>query len=99
VFTIRFERQAMMEVDELRAFERRRILDDVEKHLSRQPLQESRRKKLLRGLVPPWKQIGPVWQLRVGEFRVFYDVDEANSTVIVRAVRGKPPHKTTREIL
>ena len=29
----------------------------------------------------------------------FYDVDEANAAVIVRAVRRKPPHTTTEEIL
>jgi len=41
----------------------------------------------------------PIWELRVGEFRVFYDVDEEAQTVFVRAVRHKPPHKTTEEIL
>jgi hypothetical protein len=29
----------------------------------------------------------------------FYDVVEADRLVIVRAVRKKPPHKTTEEIL
>jgi hypothetical protein len=32
-------------------------------------------------------------------YRVFYDVDDAAGRVIVRAVRRKPPHKTTEEIL
>jgi len=30
---------------------------------------------------------------------VFYDVDEEKMTVHVRAVRRKPPHRTTEEIL
>jgi hypothetical protein len=34
-----------------------------------------------------------------GEYRVFYDIQEAEETVKVRAVRHKPPHKTTEEIL
>jgi mRNA-degrading endonuclease RelE of RelBE toxin-antitoxin system len=41
----------------------------------------------------------PVWELRVGKFRVFYDVDEDATTVTVRAIREKPPHKTTEDIL
>jgi mRNA-degrading endonuclease RelE of RelBE toxin-antitoxin system len=43
--------------------------------------------------------VQPVWELRVGEYRVFYDVDEVGGQVVVRAVRRKPPHKTTEEIL
>jgi mRNA-degrading endonuclease RelE of RelBE toxin-antitoxin system len=41
----------------------------------------------------------PVWELRIGEYRVFYDVDEQASLVMVRAIRQKPPHKTTEEII
>jgi len=41
----------------------------------------------------------PVWELRINEYRVFYDVDDAAKQVVVRAVRRKPPHKTTEEIL
>jgi mRNA-degrading endonuclease RelE of RelBE toxin-antitoxin system len=38
------------------------------------------------------------WQLRVGDFRVFYDVDVEQKAVIVRAVRRKGT-RTTEEIL
>lgn len=41
----------------------------------------------------------PLWELRVGDFRVFYDVEETSQTVHVRAVREKPPHATTEEVL
>jgi mRNA-degrading endonuclease RelE of RelBE toxin-antitoxin system len=50
-------------------------------------------------LVPPWEHIEPVWELRVGEYRVFYDVNEETAVVMIRAIRHKPPHKTTEEIL
>jgi hypothetical protein len=53
----------------------------------------------LTGLIPPWEYIEPVWELRVGEYRVFYDVDEHSSLVMIRAIRYKPVHKTTEEIL
>ena len=34
----------------------------------------------------------PVWELRVGDHRVFYDVDAEILVVIVRAIRRKPSH-------
>ena len=83
----------------LRAFERARVLDEIEAQLAGQPTQETRNKKLLPGLKPPWDQELPVWELRVGEYRVFYDVDDTESLVTVRAIRRKPPHVTTEEIL
>ncbi len=43
--------------------------------------------------------IPPVWELRVREYRVFYDVAAAEQTVYVRAIRRKPGHRTTEEIL
>lgn len=43
--------------------------------------------------------VEPVWELRVGEYRVFYDVNEGTSVVMIRAIRHKPPHKTTEEAL
>ena len=39
------------------------------------------------GLTPPWDHVEPVWEPRFGEFRVFYDVDENESRVVVRALR------------
>ena len=54
---------------------------------------------MLMGLVPPWDAVPPVWELRVGDFRVFYDLDKNDRYVFVRAVREKPPHRTTEEIL
>jgi mRNA-degrading endonuclease RelE of RelBE toxin-antitoxin system len=75
------------------------LLDEIAQHLSHEPNRETRNKKILRGLTPPWEHVEPVWELRVAEYRVFYDVDEAAGEVIVRAVRRKPPHKTTEEIL
>ena len=83
----------------LRAFDRKQILDDIDEQLTHEPVQATKRKKIVRGLKPPWEHAEPVWELRVGEFRVLYDVNEAASQVTVRAVRHKPAHKTTEEIL
>ena len=49
-------------------------------------------------LVPPFEHVPPIWQLRIGDHRAFYDVDDAKRVVLVRAVRRKPPQATTEEI-
>jgi mRNA-degrading endonuclease RelE of RelBE toxin-antitoxin system len=84
---------------DLRVYERAHILDRIEKQLKHEPTRQSRHKKILIGLVPPWEHVELVWELRIGEYRVFYDVEEETSTVTIRAIRHKPPHKTTEEIL
>ena len=83
----------------LRAYDRKRILDLLEKQLGYEPSKSTKNRKSLHGLVPPWEHTYPVWELRIGAYRVFYDVDEQASLVTVRAIRHKPPHKTTEEIL
>jgi len=54
---------------------------------------------MLVSLIPPFESVPPIWELRVGEYRVLYDVDEGERKVYVRAVRKKPPHKTSEEII
>jgi mRNA-degrading endonuclease RelE of RelBE toxin-antitoxin system len=43
--------------------------------------------------------VAPIWELRVGEHRVFYDVSPSESVVYVRAVRRKPRGSKTENIL
>jgi mRNA-degrading endonuclease RelE of RelBE toxin-antitoxin system len=99
MFFIDYAEGVAQDLARLRAFDRTRILDEIDEQLAYEPAQETRNKKLLLGLKPPWDQELPVWQLRVGEFRIFYDVDEAKQLVTIRAIRHKPPHATTEEIL
>jgi len=83
---------------ELPAYDRRRILNTIEAQLRDAPTRQTRNKKILGGLTPPWEHVEPIWELKVGECRVFYDVDEERACVIVRSVRRKPPHRTTEDI-
>ena len=99
MYAIEIHEDAVAELASLRPYERNRILDEIEEQLTHEPTSITRHKKVLEALEPPWDQLGPVWQLRVGDFRVYYDVIEKDQTVIVRAVRSKPPHRTTEEIL
>ena len=94
MFAILYDEAAEDDLRGLRAFEVRRILDDVEAQLTREPMHPTRRRKLLESLVPPWDSTRPVRQLRVGGFRVFYEVDEDSRRVIVRAIRRKGRNRT-----
>jgi len=99
MYEIRYSRGVEDDLHELKAFLRRQVIDAVGRQLSHAPLRTTKKRKLLRGLIPPFESDPPIWELRVGEYRVFYDVDEGERIVYVRAVRHKLPHKTTEEIL
>jgi len=100
---VRFEILVSVGVNEdlkaLRAYDRQMILDAIETQLPHTPNVATTQRKLLRNLAPPFEAIPPIWQLRVGGFRVFYDVEEETHRVYVRAIRRKPAHRHTEEIL
>ena len=99
MFETRFTKGALSDLAQLSAFHRVRIFDAIEAQLSTQPLMPTRKRKPLGpGDIPPWEHEPPVWELRVGQFRVFYDVDTDMQHVYVRAVRLKG-RKGTKEIL
>lgn len=99
MYRIEFSSGVVEDLGALRPFDRRRILDAIDEQLAHQPAVEAWNRKILAGLIPPWDHVEPVWELRVGDLRVFYDVDEGESLVTVRAIRHKPPHRSTEEIL
>ena len=99
MFTIEYAKGIADDLKSVRAYDRIQILDSIDEHLMHEPTVETKKRKILVGLIPPWEYIEPVWELRLGEYRVFYDVDERTSVVIVRAIRHQSPHKTTEEIL
>jgi mRNA-degrading endonuclease RelE of RelBE toxin-antitoxin system len=89
-------------IDELRlisSFRRKVISDAIDQQLVRRPTIATRNRKPLPGISPAFEHVPPVWELRVGDYRVFYDVDEAQRTVWVRAIRFKGPEDRTEDIL
>lgn len=93
MFEVLYQPEAVAELEELRAFDRVRILGAVERQLMREPQRLGGQKKRI--------GLGDgdfVYQLRIGDFRLFYDIDERKRLVIVRHVRRKG-RKTTGEIL
>jgi len=68
-FEIVFDEDAITDLDGLRAYDRRAVVDVVQRLLASDPTRVSKtRIKRLRGIQ------SPQYRLRVGEFRVLYDV-------------------------
>ena len=65
------------------AYAQRIVVDGIELHLRHQPTVGTRRIKTLR----PNPIAG--WELRLGDYRVLYDVDEANRVVSVQVIGEK----------
>ena|SRR5438128_5910250 len=97
-YEIEVHELAVEELAQLRAFERRRILAEIRGQLTDQPAVATRRRKCLLDLTRSFEHELPVWELRVGEFRVFYDVQEDGQRVHVRAVRRKEAPQKTEDI-
>ena len=75
---------AMAHLRLLTARDRKTILNGIEEYLSHEPLVETRNRKPMRP-----NPIAP-WELRLGNFRVYYDVEEGpDGKVLVRAVGVK----------
>ncbi len=99
MFEIRFAEGVEEDLRKIRIFYRNQILDAIAEQLTHEPNTRTKNRKLLENLIPPWQSVAPIWELRVGEYRVFYDVSPAESVVYVRAVRRKPRGTKTEDIL
>ena len=93
-YAINLTDQAARHLDGLSGYAQRIVLGGIELHLRHQPTQETRRIKLLRS--------NPVasWELRLGDYRVLYDVAEEERSVNVLVVgekRGNQLHVLGKE--
>ena len=82
-YEVIFTGQAYGHLEAIGRHDRNLILDAVGEQLPHTPDDETRNRKLLRD--------NPLadWELRVGRYRVFYDVDAANRRVRILAVGVK----------
>lgn len=88
-FTIRFTPPAREHLKAFRKRDQQIVLDAVERQLRDRPEQATRnRKKLEENPLAPW-------ELRVGSFRLFYDVNQEDRVVVVLAV-GRKTHNVLR---
>ena len=98
VFEIRFAEDVEEDLKKIRIYYRNQVLDAIEEQLAHEPDTSTKNRKLLENLIPPWQGVAPIWELRVGEYRVFYDVSFLASVVYVRAVRMKTRGAKTEDI-
>ena len=83
-YTIILKRSAIADLDALRKYDATQIANAMERHLQHDPTKESKsRIKRLRGIS------NPDYRLRVGDYRVFYMVDEDAWQVDVLRVMHK----------
>jgi mRNA-degrading endonuclease RelE of RelBE toxin-antitoxin system len=75
-YAIEFAESVKLQLKQLTAHGRAMILSAIEKSLAHEPLKETRNRKPLRP-----NPIAP-WELRVRNFRVFYDISHAGSNVV-----------------
>ena len=83
MFRIEFTPEAVADLRSFRRYDQERIVGGIEGQLSHQATEPSRNRKRLRP-----NQLGE-WELRIGDFRVFYDVDFDESLVKVEAIGYK----------
>lgn len=88
-FKVELTRTAFAHLEAQRRYDRNAILDAIRGQLTHTPTVETRNRKLLRE--------SPLadWELRVGRFRVFYDVDAVSRVVRVLAVGVKEGNRLT----
>ena len=98
-FEIQIADLAVEELKGIRTFDRRRVVEEVDRQLGDQPTEVTKNRKRLDSAAPDFDHVAPIWELRVGEFRVFYDVEESAQIVFVRAVRRKQQDQTTEDVI
>ncbi len=85
MFEVVFTDSAVADLRFLKKAAQNVVLDAIEQQLATEPLTPTRNRKPLR------PNDLSAWEARVGVHRVFYDVDEANRTVTIKAV-GRKDH-------
>jgi len=86
-YEIEFTKGAYQHLERLRRFDRNIILDSIKGELAQKPQEETRNKKLLRQ--------NPLadWELRIRQYRIFYDIDENQGVVRILAIGLKERDK------
>jgi mRNA-degrading endonuclease RelE of RelBE toxin-antitoxin system len=82
-YQVTFSAESLQHVEFLSARQRQIVLSGIREQLSYEPMVETRNRKLMR------PNPLAVWELRIENLRVYYDVDTDESIVDIRAVGVK----------
>jgi mRNA-degrading endonuclease RelE of RelBE toxin-antitoxin system len=83
VFQIELTIEAVDDLKSFRKYDQQRVVSVIDSQLSTQATTPSRNRKLLR------VNTLAEWELRAGDFRVFYDVDAPQAIVTIKAIGEK----------
>jgi addiction module RelE/StbE family toxin len=87
MFRLVFTESALEDLRHLKKKDQRLVLRGVEEQLTAEPLTTTRNRKPLR------PNDLSTWEVRLGKFRVFYDVDKEDGEVTIKAVGWKEHNK------
>ena len=82
-YKISFTEEALDDLNWFKKNEQNEIRDGIYENLEHEPMVEARNRKKLR------PNETAEWELRIGKFRVFYDVAEAVRIVAIEAIAEK----------
>ena len=85
-YSIDFTAHATSDLKALRAYEQRRIVEAIERQPRHQPADETRNRKSFGELTTSFEYRPPIWELRVGDYRVIYRIDEKQQLVAVSKI-------------
>ena len=83
MYEIEITPEAVADLESFKKFEQTIIVDGVESQLQYEPTVETRNKKKLRS------NAVAAWELRIGRFRIFYNVHEEEKKVSIEAIGFK----------
>ena len=88
-YEIRFEPDARQHLRGMSAYDRAIVVAAIDVQLTHTPAEETRHRKQIDASL-----LG-TWELRVGDFRVFYDVLESEAVLLIHAIGVKSHNRLT----
>jgi len=99
-YRVEFTPKSDSQMLKLRAFDQRRITVGIRDQLLAEPDVGTKNRKCLGyNVTTAFEFIPPLWELRIGSCRVFYEVDVSAQLVTIHSVLLKSGNLTTQEIL
>jgi len=86
MYEVKYAEDVSKDLKELTAFKRKEILDRIHQELLNEPTRETRNKKVLADVEPPWPFKEPLRELRVGDYRVLYEFDAESGRLFLHYI-------------
>ncbi len=87
MFEIKFTESSHVDLSYFNKYEQNIVIENIENQLLQGPLEETRNRKPLR------PNDLSKWELRIGKYRVFYDVNIESKSIKIKAIGWKEHNK------